>query len=185
MTILDKIQNILTEVAPEGTTIELEDDYFNNLKVDAENRENLYIQIVEPESGRYLFDRGTHARKTAILSIYFFRYIHFRSNASKGNGGYSTKVEQKTVKSESAPGGYNTKHTETEEISIPYRQEIRDEIEQSAVIPFIRYVKETAVMRRYFPGAGVRVNWVYPLYPKFDANEVGILLRIEITEILC
>lgn len=155
--LVSRVEELIKQIAPD-VVFEYDEASMVNVKIDDVERDKTFVYIEEVETSRIVADVGRPARRITPLSIYFCRFEPFQNDAGDGN----VQVDQ-----------------EATENNTLVRQQIRDELETSVVLPFISRVLSTR-QRGYTPT--ITIN-----YPpaRFDANEVPIEVTIEFTEYIC
>lgn len=155
--LVSRVEELIKQIAPD-VVFEYDEASMVNVKIDDVQRDKTFAYIEEVETSRIAADVGRPARRITPLSIYFCRFEPFQNDAGDGN----VQVDQ-----------------EATENNTLVRQQIRDELETSVVLPFISRVLSTR-QREYTPT--ITIN-----YPpaRFDANEVPIEVTIEFTEYIC
>lgn len=155
--LVSRVEELIKQIAPD-VVFEYDEASMVNIKIDDVTRDKTFAYIEEVETSRIAADVGRPARRITPLSIYFCRFEPFQNDAGDGN----VQVDQ-----------------EATENNTLVRQQIRDELETSVVLPFISRVLSTR-QREYTPT--ITIN-----YPpaRFDANEVPIEVTIEFTEYIC
>lgn len=173
--IIKDLKDLLTGVIPiidiEGTPgpkyfIEYESNDEMNVKTDSIPRDRGCILIRELERGAFTRRRRFgYWYKRLDLSIYFFQFGYFGTEAAQGN----------TPMSKAMPRGWRT------------RQEIRDEIETEVFTPFLSAItNNTAFLRHYqvYPDEMVEFPYIYPL-PMYDGHDIGIELTLSLWLPIC
>lgn len=155
--LVSRVEELIKQIAPD-VVFEYDEASMVNIKIDDVQRDKTFAYIEEVETSRIVADAGRPARRITPLSIYFCRFEQFQNDAGHGDTRHSKQAAEKTT---------------------PSRQQIRDELETSVVLPFIARVLSTR-QRWYTPT--ITIN-----YPpaRFDANEVPIEVTIEFTEYIC
>lgn len=171
--IIAEIQDICNRVAP-GAVFECDEVRMLNIKVDTVTRtitviqggvatevSNSFIYIEEPTYAMVdIPNRGFQKQRTPIR-LYFCKFEPLHNDALKGTSGWSNN----SIKPD------------------PKRIQIRSEIEETMVRPFLYELKNSELGMRY-PAMLESVRLLYPR-SRFDANEVSVGLEITYTEDWC
>lgn len=157
--LIDDLRAILEPLHPDYR-FEYDEAAAMNIKADSlDNRAGL-IYIEEIQQGRYRLPQsraqGFFNIKETAVSVYFIRFsADLDPYAGIGN----------------SPASQAVAFTKTQT-----RQAIRDRIEQEVVMPFMQALHNDA---RYRVGD---FAFSYPPHPRFDSNEVSVLLSFNITQ---
>lgn len=120
-----------------------------NVLADRLTRDKCCYLIEELESFTFFQPANVRFQKTLPFSVYFFKFCNFHNRASYGTTPYSDETRDASVT----------------------QQEIRNEIQDEIVRPFVELLK--AGSRSFY--RTLTINVTYPM-SRYDGNEVGILL---------
>lgn len=167
--IIDELKAIAEQVKP-GAVFECDEARMLNVKVDSVARSvtvdgvevsNDFIYVEEPTYGYYDIPVSRFQRQRTPIRIYFCKFEDMHNDALRGTSEWSTS---------------NPKPS-------PKRIELRDDIEETMVRPFLYLLRHSEMGMRY----RTMVESVRVLYPRarFDANEVSVGLEINYHEDWC
>lgn len=153
--IIGRIESMVKSICPDAI-FEYDEASMMNVKADGIERDKSFVYVEELRQSRIERRKYRNVRITPV-DIYFCRFEPLQNDAGHGDTPHSQAAkEKKTVA----------------------RQAIRDCIENECVLPVIERIN--TVMKEYSPVFNLR----YPI-PRFDANEVGVMLEVTITDYIC
>lgn len=166
--VVQQIKGMLEKINP-AYIFECDEARMINVKIDTVPRfigvddkqvSNSFIYLEEPTYGSYLMPYRGFNRQQTFLRIYFCKFEEMHNDAYKGDTDWSEN------------SGRAMK-----------RIEIRDQIEEEMVRPFLYLLRFSELGMRY-PTMLTTLRTVYPR-PRFDANEVSVGLEIMFEEDVC
>lgn len=153
-----RIDAITKEACPKAV-FEYDENSMLNIKADKVTRQKTCVFMEEITTSQIVVPRGSFPTRVTPISVYFLRFEPYGNTAYEGD----------TSRGQTASGK-----------KIIARQAIRDGIEAEVVLPTIAAIKRE--FGKYV--RNINFNLRYPA-TRFDANEVGIVLEISITQNVC
>ena len=155
--LIESIRSLLSDIVPDAV-FEYDEASMMNVKADDILRSKTFVYVEEITTSRIERIGFSHFRTTPCY-IYFCRFEPFQNDAYHGD----TRHSQQAASQGTIP-----------------RQTLRDQLEDTIVLPFIAAVGHK--FRRH--DTTPRYTLDYPP-PRFDANEVSVLLTINLTQYIC
>lgn len=118
-----------------------------------------FVYVEEPTTGYYDIPYRGYQKQRTIMQIYFCKFEPMANDAYKGD----TKFSQNS--------------------STIGRLELKDQIEEQMVRPFLYFLKTSELGLRH-PEIFNTIRIMYPS-PRFDANEVSVGLELTVTQEWC
>ncbi len=167
--VIQLIKSLAEQVRP-NAVFECDEMRMLNVKVDTVTRSitvdgrevsNDFIYVEEPTYGFYEIPRANFQRQRTPVFVYFCKFEPMHNDALQGTSQWSQNDPQPS----------------------PKRLELRDQIEETMVRPFLAKLHNTDIAKRY-PSVLESIRVLYPR-SRFDANEVSVGLELTIYEDWC